>query len=132
MENDLKKKVASLTGIAVVVSGIAYFFSQQRRESLEEPVPTFEPIKELVIPTDSGEVLYIVRPGDSLSEIVYRELGMRNTDSIYAKVKEIQRRNTSLTTDRDVYLMQNGDLLRGKDGLVDIIYPLEEFNGVSR
>lgn len=132
MENKYKGIVAT-TGIAALI-GIGAFYSFDRRTEPEQiPAPTqFEPIRELVIPTASGDVIYIVRPGDSLSEIVHRELGMRNTDSIYDKVFEIQRRNLSLTADRDIYYMENEVLLPGPDGLVDIIYPLEEFDGIAR
>lgn len=75
-------------------------------------------------PTET-RVTYSVRNGDYLSRIVYNELGLRG-HAIYDSLPAIQARS-GFGPERDVYMVdENGQLVEGKDGFVDLIYPGEK------
>lgn len=92
----------------------------------EEPVRT-EQTQSVQTQPITQEVYYTVKSGDYLWRISYRELGLRGEREIRSGVLRIQSLNPSiLTDDRDThYVDSNGNLVQGKDGLVDRIYPGE-------
>ena len=56
-----------------------------------------------------------------MSGIVYNELGLRGRN-IYTKCLDIQARN-NFGSERDISKVVDGELVSGKDGFIDLIYP---------
>ena len=94
--------------------------------SCSKPKPEKEVLPQVPEFTESPtqEFTYTVKRGDYLSGIVYDELKLRGR-AIYDKCLEIQQRN-NFGPERDVYQMVNGELVPGKDGFTDLIYPDEK------
>ena len=76
-----------------------------------------------VVQQETG-LTYEVKSGDFLSKIVYDELGLRGK-AIYDALPGIQERS-GFGPERDVYMVVDGQLVEGKDGFVDLIYPGEK------
>jgi len=111
-----------LAGILIAAGTVSYLAMREEAPSgpVEEPVT--QPAPRVQTPTQQAHVRYTVKKGDYLSKIAY-DRGFRG-HSIYDKVLEIQNLS-GLGPERDIYKTVDGELVRGQDGYVDLIYPGE-------
>lgn len=113
------------TGIGVLgLVGAIYLFNGKEEPVLVDASPRQEIVQRPEIPLPPKT--YVVQPGDYLSRIAFDE-GARGRAGIYDRVREIQGLTWSEEEieRRDTHYFENGELLRGKDGLADLIYPEE-------
>ena len=120
-----KRKIGygAAIGAGLVIAGIA-LCPRNKGEKTEAPVVT--PYTENIIQPIPQPNIYTVQKGDYLSKIVYNELGVRGK-AIYDECLRIQEAN-NLGSERDISMVVNGELVPGKDGFVDLIYPGENLN----
>ena len=109
-------------GTLIVAGGIALCPGNKQ----EEPITTLieETITQQAPPVQISPRKYTVKKGDYPSIIVQRELELKGTD-IYDRLLKIQEIN-NLGPERDISKVVDGELVPGKDGFVDLIYPDEK------
>lgn len=118
-------KTGWYAGLGVLaLAGVIYFATGKKEPVLVDVSPRQEIVQRPEIPLPPKT--YTVQYGDHLSGIAFDE-GARGKTEIYNRVREIQELTWSPgeIEKRDTHYVEGGELLRGKDGLADLIYPEE-------
>ena len=130
LENVMDKEIAVIDSISAELDSL-YETQDSITTGVQDSskVDLEKAIKEVEQKADLKSTDYIVKEDDHLWKIA-KEQGKQETNKeIVDYIKEVQDINKDLTLDKDVIVVnEKGELVKGQDGLIDLIYVGDTLN----